>query len=516
MEQYFNNLQVTLTNDDGTMVPPENVYNFDETNLSDDPGVKKCIFKRGVKYPERICDSSKASTSLMFCGNATGKMLPPYVVYKAKHLYPTWMEGGPSDTRYNRSKSGWFDASIFADWFSSMFVPFIRKQKHIGKVVVIGDNLSSHFSEDVLSLCEANNIAFVCLPTNSTHMTQPLDVAFYGPLKKAWRGILDDWKKGLQKKSQTVTKESFPRLLNKLHQHVTNNDTSSKNLIAGFKKCGIYPLNSSEVIDRLPKFSEAENISENVSMAVMDMLQDLRKGVCNETKAKRRKIDVQPGKSVSLDDILLNQSPDVPASSNIGEVDSNGDNEDFDENTMDDADSEEENVRSTAKKSSKSKAPQKIKRKTNRVLKAKAKAPNAKLPNAKPPNAKSKPKKSSPSKLTTIDADVTSIASIDAKGISPATTASVHNVQAFDFVVVEFFVPQTKRFKHFIAKVVQANSDFHKVIFLQHHKSRFFWPDFLEERNILTSQVRRALTAPVQKGEDVVFDKVEILDFDFK
>lgn len=100
MQQYFDNLKETLTNEDGTMVPPENVFNYDETNLTDDPGVKKCIFKRGVKYPERICDTSKASTSIMFCGSATGKVLPPYVVYKAKHLYPTWVEGGPPDTRY--------------------------------------------------------------------------------------------------------------------------------------------------------------------------------------------------------------------------------------------------------------------------------------------------------------------------------------------------------------------------------------------------------------------------------
>ena len=28
-------------------------------------------------------------------------------------------EGGPSGTRYNRSKSGWFDGVIFDDWFSN-------------------------------------------------------------------------------------------------------------------------------------------------------------------------------------------------------------------------------------------------------------------------------------------------------------------------------------------------------------------------------------------------------------
>lgn len=187
--------------------------------------------------------------------------------------------------RYNRSKSGWFDTAIFADWFSSMFVPHMRKLKLEGKVVVIGDNLTSHFSEDVLTLCEKHNIAFVCIPTNSTHMTQPLDVAFYAPLKKSWRGILDEWKKGLQKKSQTVTKEAFPGLLKKLHQHVTNNDTSE------------YPLNSLEVINRLPKYNETDNVSENVSMAVIEMLKGLRNGFSSQTKTKRRKIDVQPGKA---------------------------------------------------------------------------------------------------------------------------------------------------------------------------------------------------------------------------
>lgn len=99
MQTYFDKLKVSLTLEDGSMVPPEQIFNYDETNLSDDPGKKLCLFKRGVKYPERVRDFSKSSTSLMFCGSATGKMLPPYVVYKSVHLYETWMQGGPPHTR---------------------------------------------------------------------------------------------------------------------------------------------------------------------------------------------------------------------------------------------------------------------------------------------------------------------------------------------------------------------------------------------------------------------------------
>ena len=67
----------------------------DETNVTDDPGVKQCIFRRGVKYPERVQNATKASTSLMFCGSASGVVLRLYVVYRADHLWNTGTEGGP-------------------------------------------------------------------------------------------------------------------------------------------------------------------------------------------------------------------------------------------------------------------------------------------------------------------------------------------------------------------------------------------------------------------------------------
>lgn len=105
--------------------------------------------------------------------------------------------------------------------------------------------------------------------------------------------------------------------------------------------------------------------------------------------------------------------------------------------------------------------------------------------------------------------------SSDEEGSKATAGSSVYNVQPFDFVVVEFYVPQTKRFKYFIAKVTHVNSDFYKVVFLQHHKSNFFWPDFMDERNILPTQVRRILAPPAQKGEDI-FHKTEICDLNFK
>ena len=64
------------------------------------------IVRRGSKHPETIIDSSKTSVSVMIAETASGVLLPRYVVYIAENMYPTWIEGGPTGARFNRSKSG--------------------------------------------------------------------------------------------------------------------------------------------------------------------------------------------------------------------------------------------------------------------------------------------------------------------------------------------------------------------------------------------------------------------------
>lgn len=245
IESYMENLKGVLKD-----VPNTHIWNYDETNLTDDPGNKKVICKRGSKYIEKICNHSKSSTSLMFCGNASGTCLPPYIVYRAENMWTTWTENGPEGARYNRTKNGWFDSTSFEDWFQSTFIPAVKNMD--GKKVIIGDNLSSHISINVLRLCEQHNVDFVCLPPNSTQLTQPLDVAFFAPMKKAWRTILTTWKESKSgSKFTTIPKDMFPTLLKELMESLKENQAN--NLKSGFEKCGIYPYNKNKLLDRLPE-----------------------------------------------------------------------------------------------------------------------------------------------------------------------------------------------------------------------------------------------------------------------
>ena len=54
------------------------------------------------------------------------------------------------------------------------------------------------------AVCMEKDIGFFCLSPNATHLCQPLDVAFFSPLKEKWRIILKNYKSTKGKITQTI------------------------------------------------------------------------------------------------------------------------------------------------------------------------------------------------------------------------------------------------------------------------------------------------------------------------
>nr|CAI5830953.1 unnamed protein product [Callosobruchus analis] len=289
VDDYFNNLEVILKD-----IPPSNIFNYDESNISDDPGKKLAIYRREVKYRGKIMNFSKSSTTVMVCCSADGVLLPPYIIYKSLHLYDTWKEKAPCGSRFNRTVSGWIDLSTFRDWFISLFLPHAKRLS--GRKVLIGDNLSAHLDDEVIKLCREHDIDFVCLIPNSTHLCRPLDVAFFRPMKSAWREILTSWKMQNQRLT-TLPKDTFPYLLSKALRKMDG--VSQRNLMSGFYATGIYPINKEKVLSRLPSENRNCNVEE-IESTLTAFLKEQRYG-SNPTEHTRRKkrLDVAPGKSIS-------------------------------------------------------------------------------------------------------------------------------------------------------------------------------------------------------------------------
>lgn len=301
VSEYFNNLEKTVEG-----VPPTNIVNYDETNITDDPKGKLQIFRRGTKHAERIMNTTKSSTSIMFAITASGHNLSPCVVYKGERLQTAWIENGPIDVVYNVTKSGWFDSLTFIDWFQKIILPYMKILPVEEPKVLIGDNLASHINHTVVQLCERHNIRMVFLPPNSTHLLQPLDVAVFSSLKNEWRKIITQWKLTTGKHCTTLPKSMIPPLILKLE--IAMNDKWADLAKAGFRACGIHPFNKDHVLAKVRRVPEEElGGSEHVSPAFLTYLQQQRELSVptrgRSTRGRGGRQHIPPGQSMSLKDL---------------------------------------------------------------------------------------------------------------------------------------------------------------------------------------------------------------------
>lgn len=156
---------------------------------------------------------------------------------------------------------------------------------------MIGDNLSSHLSDESIRLCQENGIRMVFLPENSTDKSQPLDVAFFRPTKAQWGQILTQWKQGAGRRETTAPKDIFPRLLKQLL--VKSEVNAGENIKSGFKKCGIHPFNPLEVLKRIPDKEDyvsgesSTPVGKDVDAALIQIFNDKR-GFQNKFQAAMR------------------------------------------------------------------------------------------------------------------------------------------------------------------------------------------------------------------------------------
>lgn len=141
---------------------------------------------------------------------------------------------------------------LFEDWFLKTCLPYLKNLP--GRKVMFGDNLTSHVSPLVFTTCVENNISFVLLPPNATHLVQPLDVAFFRPIKISWRNVLENWK---LKNRGVLPKASYPSLLK---ESLEKNETNlSKNIISGYRGCCIIPVDRKQVLKRMPSQRKVNN-----------------------------------------------------------------------------------------------------------------------------------------------------------------------------------------------------------------------------------------------------------------
>lgn len=236
----INNFFQILKDNNIDKIEPNNLWNVDETGFSCDPGKKKILCRKISKNPVLLIgNNEKAHYTVACCCSADGTHLPPFVVYKSKNLYDKWCLGGPTRTVYSSSPSGWMESKQFLQWFRSVFLFHVTK--YPGQKVLFLDGHSSHISIELIKLAMENNVKLICLPPNSSHILQPMDVGVFGNVKREWKNILREHYS--ETKQQNVDKPTFPKLLKRIFDRCFKK-IDAKN---GFKNSGLYPLSKENI-----------------------------------------------------------------------------------------------------------------------------------------------------------------------------------------------------------------------------------------------------------------------------
>lgn len=103
--------------------------------------------------------------------------------------YTSWCpKNGLKGARYNVTLSGSIKETVFYDWLDRHFIPAVIDISR--PIFLLFDEHWWHISVRITNLAIKHGIHLECLPTHSTTVLQPLDLAISTRVKTAWRIIL--------------------------------------------------------------------------------------------------------------------------------------------------------------------------------------------------------------------------------------------------------------------------------------------------------------------------------------
>ncbi|XP_062556736.1 tigger transposable element-derived protein 2-like [Armigeres subalbatus] len=226
---------------------PTRIFNMDETAFFLVPRRQKVIASKDSKTVQALTSNNdKENYTVLISASAAGVLAPPLVLFPYKSRIPGKIACSvPKGWSVGRSDSGWMNSNTFFEFIANVFYPWTVESNIKFPIILFVDGHSSHATYETVEFCKSKQIVLVSLFPNATHVMQPLDVAFFAPMKTAWQAELKKWR--FDHDGAMITRCEFAPLLEITLQNMASKESS---LINGFRKCGLYPFDA-DAIDYL-------------------------------------------------------------------------------------------------------------------------------------------------------------------------------------------------------------------------------------------------------------------------
>ena len=242
----------------GLQDKPQRIWNADESGFPLCPKTSRVLCMRNKKHVYSVHSDSKCQITTLVAASAAGSVIPPMHIFPGKRFSYNPLEGAVAGAYMGRSDNGWMVTQLFYGWLANHFVSHIPPER---PVLLIVDGHSTHIDVEISKFCKENGILLYCLLPHSSHITQPLDVGFFGALKTSWGKAVDKYK--ISHMGSSVTKESFAAVFNTAWTGAVKMAT----IVNSFARAGIYPIDRSAVANSGPATLYSESTTTDSSSA---------------------------------------------------------------------------------------------------------------------------------------------------------------------------------------------------------------------------------------------------------
>lgn len=192
----------------------------------------------GQKQVGQVVSAERGSL-ITFVGiiSASGNSAPPVYIFPRVRLKDSFMKGTPVGSLGLCNKSGWITAELFLDVLKHIKKHFSPKPESGKYILLLMDNHDTHVTVSSVEFCRENGIVLLSFPPHTSHKIQPLDVGVFGAFKAALKRTLNNWM--INNVGRTVSLYD----IGEISSGPFLDAFTPKNILAGFRKPGIYPFN---------------------------------------------------------------------------------------------------------------------------------------------------------------------------------------------------------------------------------------------------------------------------------
>ena len=255
VNKFFQNLEEVMKLCE---IPPQKIWNLDETGVKTVHNPGKVLAAKGVKQLGQLSSAERGVlVTMCCCVSASGQSLPPAYIFPRVHFKEHMLKGAPPGSKGLAASSGWMTSELFVEVLRH-FIPYMNASRSEPSLLIL-DNHVSHVSLEVIKMAEEMSVHILTFPPHCSHKMQPLDVSVYGPFKRYYNNACESWM--LQHPGAPITIYDVAELSATAYLK----GMTPSNITAGFKATGISPLDKNIFPDDAFLSSSMFNTNENTT-----------------------------------------------------------------------------------------------------------------------------------------------------------------------------------------------------------------------------------------------------------